>query len=513
MKILHNFKRDWKHIEWKIFYTSDLKRGSWGGFLNSYWEPELTSDYIYVHWTSVEKDYQETWLNHYTVEEAEKLMKELEAYTLTPIFQLEEVSEITPENEYELLSLMAFIWWDLNWNKEVDTVKFNNVWHKLTFKQFLGLVPYEWVVSEAKNEEVKKTKPKTKKELEVEFKILKSDFEKVTKELSETKSNNKKELERVEEEKNKSIQKLEDLNKKLEKEKNELLEKFSININTKKVKGKKRGVAWDDIIVSDEIYNKLRFSQENNLPLLLKWPSWTGKSSIIRALWEDFGQEVVDFNFNSDTTVEHLLGHKILVGGDMEWADWPLTDAVRNGKIFIGHEINASSAWIQFILNGLLEHNKWKLWNLSVQGNNWEILTPHPNFRFYWTYNPGYLGTKMFGTSIMSRFIGLDIPPLPKEEEKILLLKKYPWQEVNINILVEVEDELRRNKNFTYDVSTRDLIQCLMFTSWGFSLLDAIDTCITSSLQIDLDKKQLEAVLKSAIPKEAEVKSKEEMPF
>ena len=264
MKILHNLKRDWNNIKWKIFYTSDLERGSEKrGFIKSWVYPNIYTDHIYTHWSNPGSDYVEiigTW-----IPDIENFWTQLINNSLTPIFQLEEVSEITPENEYEFLSLMEFLWWDLNGNKEVDTVKFNNTWHKLTFKQFLGLTPYEWVVGEIKKEEVKKTKPKTKKELEEEFKMLKSNFEKATKELSEAKSKNKKELEKVEEEKNKSIKKLEDLNKKLEKEKNDLLEKFSINIKSKKVKGKKRWVAWDDIIVSDEIYDKLRFSQENNL--------------------------------------------------------------------------------------------------------------------------------------------------------------------------------------------------------------------------------------------------------
>ena len=42
---------------------------------------------------------------------------------------------------------------------------------------------------------------------------------------------------------------------------------------------------------------------------------------MVRALANEKKQDVVEYNFNGDTTVEHLLGHKILVDGNMSWED------------------------------------------------------------------------------------------------------------------------------------------------------------------------------------------------
>lgn len=269
----------------------------------------------------------------------------------------------------------------------------------------------------------------------------------------------------------------------------------------KKVKSTKS--EWGDVIISDINKKKLHLSYDKNMPLLLEWPSGTGKSTIIRKLAELYKSQVVEFNINGDTNVEHLLGHKILIGWDMKFEDGALTDAVRHWKVFIAHEINACNPEVQFILNGLLERStSWTLGKLSVQGNNWEVITPHPNFRFFWTYNRWYLGTKSFGTSIMSRFIGIRIDPLSTEQEEVLLQKKYPKVQSHfIRLLVELENNLRNKGDFKYDISTRDIEQALIFIDWGFDMRDAVEATINQSLQIDLEKKLLEDELNSLLKK------------
>jgi hypothetical protein len=63
----------------------------------------------------------------------------------------------------------------------------------------------------------------------------------------------------------------------------------------------------------------------------------------------------------------------------------------------------------------------------------------------------------------MSRFISIEVKPLDKTDEVNLLTKLYPALFKEIDLLVDLENQLRVNKNFSYDVSTRDIIQTLMF--------------------------------------------------
>lgn len=272
--------------------------------------------------------------------------------------------------------------------------------------------------------------------------------------------------------------------------------KFTKVFDKKRKKNIMLPSAWDDIVIEQEVYKKLKLSWEKRIPLLLQWQAGTGKSSTIKALANELWLPIYQFNFNWDTTVEHLLGHKVLTGNPknpMEFEYWPLALAVKNWWIFLADELNASNPEIQFILNWLLENKDWKLGTLSIQGNNWEVLVPHKDFMFYGTFNPNYLGTKTFSTSLMSRFIGLKINPLLPSDEVNLLAKKFP--KVNKEIiwaLVELETQLRADKNFSYDISTRDLVQCLMFIDWGFSVRESIDTTVSSSLQLDLDLITLE---------------------
>lgn len=300
---------------------------------------------------------------------------------------------------------------------------------------------------------------------------------------------------------------------KLEKEKKEkqkILKEIEDNkkktLSPKAIKWEKIRLnkVWDNIIIEDNIYQTLQFAYKQNLPLLLRWLSGTGKSSIIKALATEHWNQIIQFNFNWDTTVEHLLGHKVLIGWDMSFEDWPLTRAVRNWGVFLGDELNASNPEIQFILNWLLENKNWELWSLSVQGNNWEVIKPHKDFRFFGTYNPWYLGTKSFSTSLLSRFIWVEIKPLLPDKEFNLLQSKYPKvDKIIIERLIELETQLRNDSNFVYDVSTRDLVQALLFVDWGFWIVEAIKTTILSALQLDTEQKLLIEKCKNIFPEVA----------
>lgn len=258
-----------------------------------------------------------------------------------------------------------------------------------------------------------------------------------------------------------------------------------------------RHKAWDDVIIEDNNYKTMQVCFDKKMPMLIKWPSWVGKSSMVRALCNEKGLEMYQFPFNGETTVEHLLWHKILVGQSkksddpMKFEYWPLAHAVKYGWIFLADEINTAPVEVQFILNGLLENKNWELGSLTVQSNNWEVIKPHPNFRFYWTYNPWYLGTKTFGMSMMSRMVSIEVKHLDNDDEIALLTKKFPNNVAEIKLLVDIETQLRSSKNFNYDVSTRDIEQALMFIESWFSVKDAIDATIKNCCQLDVDLKTI----------------------
>lgn len=369
-------------------------------------------------------------------------------------------------NYYKIMSLLIENG-TISWGEEKEWVPFKKIKEYFNNKKSME-ISFEWTSGKIEKVELEKLKQeKDRLEGKLHSSILEAEMKSETLKIKE---------------------------EELEKIKKEMKELKKIKETYKPVG---RSSLWDNVILSDLNYKKLQLSWQEKIPLLLEWPSGTGKSTIVRTLAEDNKTPFVEFNFNGDTTVEHLLWHKVLVGvksskeSPMAWEDWPLTDAVRNGKVFLAHELNASSPEIQFILNGLLELKNWELGNLTVQGNNWEVIKAHPNFRFYGTYNRGYLWTKSFGTSIMSRFIWIRIDPLKKEEEASLLDKKYPWNEVAINLLVRLEEVLRGKKDFTYDISTRDIEQALLFIRNWFWYRDSIEATIEQSLQIGLEKKIL----------------------
>lgn len=384
-------------------------------------------------------------------------------------------------------SFLFSFWKNPMWTYSFDTSAIND-FHKMIMRPFKLWKTYEiknwicvsWVdwmtTTEVKAEVKRKRKTKTKAEILEENKQLKNELDEKTIELKNEVTTTK------------------DLNEKLnklQKEKQEALEEINrLNeIKYNKIEVKNRSKNWDWIIIDENIYNKLKFAHSKTIPVLLRWPSWTGKSTIIRALADDSGVWIVEYNFNGDTTVENLLGHKILVGWNMMWEDGPLTDAMRHGKVFIAQEINASHPATLSALNWVLEVKNWVHGSLSIQGNNWEVVHAHPNFRFYWTYNPNYLGTYNFNTSILSRFVWIDILPLSVLDETRLLAWMFPsiWVWV-IEKLSKMREELQADVDFTYDISTRDLVQVLSFIEWWFDVWDAVMTCVWSALSSSFEQ-------------------------
>lgn len=441
MKIEHNFKREWRTISGQItnvVFDEENERGRINkGFILSSSVPEIGGYYLYIWGDNKDSDNRTVSYTFPSEMDAQRWLDRLNSHKWVNNTQEEPIKEELPKRTWYV--------------KREDLLKDNAILKKKAERL----------------DKMEKENKRIKKSLDDNVEWLENALKKIT------------EFER-------RVEEMEKIAKKY----NSLTSSFSLPSKHKTI----RGDVWNDVILDDLTFNKLNIAYNKNMPAVLEWPSWTWKSVMVRALAKSNKAAFTEFNFNGDTTVEHLLGHKILVGGDMVFEDWPLTDAVRTWKVFLGHEINATNPEVQFILNGLLERDdQGNLWNLSIQWNGNEVLKPHPNFRFFGTYNRGYLGTKSFWTSFMSRLSGIRISPLKRKEEVSLLQKKFPSLSIeSINFLTILEEKLRNNKDFAYDVSTRDIKQALTFIEAGLSLKESIDFAIGESLQLDIEKKILE---------------------
>jgi len=99
-----------------------------------------------------------------------------------------------------------------------------------------------------------------------------------------------------------------------------------------------------------------------------------------------------------------------------------LYEAVENGYVFVADEINAAGPEATMALHGVTEDRDSR--HLSVRQTG-EVIQPHEQFRFVGTMNPPhYPGTKSLNDAFKTRFWIEQIDYLPKEAEKVMVLKQ-----------------------------------------------------------------------------------------
>lgn len=201
----------------------------------------------------------------------------------------------------------------------------------------------------------------------------------------------------------------------------------------------------------------IEFCIKNNFPVLLVGETGVGKTTLIKALADEAGEQLIRVSMNGSMGTEELLGKRLLEDGETIWQDGILTNAVRNGSWIVLDEINSASAEILFALHALLDHER----ALVLPEKDNERIPAHKNFRMFAGMNPEeYVGTKLLNQAFKSRFYMVNILPLEASKEITLLTEKISISEEEATKLVSIGAALRKMKQeqrIVYFCSTRDL--------------------------------------------------------
>lgn len=163
--------------------------------------------------------------------------------------------------------------------------------------------------------------------------------------------------------------------------------------------------------------------------LYLTGPTGSGKSSIICQLAARLNLSLQRLTAHSRMEMPELIGHHIVMDGDLIWQDGPLTTAMRHGHIFLLDEMDLLDSGTAAGLNGILEGAP-----LTIAENGGEIVTPHEDFRFIATGNTNgggdrlgvYSGTMQQNAAFMDRMWVIEVGYAPEEIERAILAKVVP---------------------------------------------------------------------------------------
>src|SRR6201996_5912234 len=149
------------------------------------------------------------------------------------------------------------------------------------------------------------------------------------------------------------------------------------------------------------------------VPVMLTGPTGCGKTRLVEHMGLLLDRPVVTISCHDDLTSSDLVGRFIVTGGDVVWADGPLTRAVKAGAICYLDEVVEARHDSLAILHSLTDHRR----SLFLDRAD-EIVRAPETFMLVCSYNPAYRSSlKELKPSFRQRFVTLPMRYLAPERE------------------------------------------------------------------------------------------------
>ncbi len=219
---------------------------------------------------------------------------------------------------------------------------------------------------------------------------------------------------------------------------------------------------------------------DNNLPLLLKGPTGTGKSRFIEYMSAKLDKKLITVACHEETSSTDLIGRYIIKGNEAVWIDGPLTKAVREGYIIYLDEIAEARPDVIVAIHPLTDHRR----ELYIDKLG-EIVKAHPDFMLVASFNPGYQrGFKELKPSTKQRFVALSFNFPENKIEQEIIIKETGVEKEIAKKLVKIADKIRNltELGLSETVSTRLLIDAAKLIKSGLPKRLSVHVAIVEPL-------------------------------
>ena len=222
---------------------------------------------------------------------------------------------------------------------------------------------------------------------------------------------------------------------------------------------------------------------EQQLPILLKGPTGTGKSRFVEYMAWKLKKEILTVACHEETSSTDLIGRYILKGAEAVWQDGPLTKAVRNGSIIYLDEVAEARPDIIVAIHSLTDYRRTLF--LDKRGDE---IRAKDGFTLVASFNPGYQkGFKELKPSTRQRFVALSFT-YPKPDVEIEVIEKETGIEKSIaKSLVKIAGKVRNlsELGLTETVSTRLLVDAAKMINAGIGRKKAVEVAVVLPLTDD----------------------------
>lgn len=154
----------------------------------------------------------------------------------------------------------------------------------------------------------------------------------------------------------------------------------------------------------------------------------TGKTSLITQLAALIGQPVIRVNLKQQTTVSDFVGCWTVKAGETVFNYGVLPRAMKEGFWVILDEVDYAEPSILCALNSVLDRQS----SLTLTEKDYEVITPHANFRIFATANAAgqmseyrhlYQGTNLMNEAFLRRWNVYKVDYLPADQEENVISK------------------------------------------------------------------------------------------
>jgi len=222
--------------------------------------------------------------------------------------------------------------------------------------------------------------------------------------------------------------------------------------------------------VSNEI-ELFEHAFNHQLPVLIKGPTGCGKTRFIQYMAEKLKLPLQTVACHDDLSATDLLGRHLILDGQTQWHDGPLSRSVRGGGICYLDEIVEARKDTTVVIHPLTDDRR-----ILPIDRTGEILHAPDNFMLVVSYNPGYTNLmKGLKPSTRQRFISLSFDYLPADQEQRVVEAETNIDSLRAKQLVSLANSLRnlKGQDLEESPSTRLLVYTATLMRSGFDNREA----------------------------------------
>jgi nitric oxide reductase NorQ protein len=235
-------------------------------------------------------------------------------------------------------------------------------------------------------------------------------------------------------------------------------------------------------IVGKEV-DVFEHANKNQLPILLKGPTGTGKSRFIEYMAYQLNKNLITISCHEETSSTDLIGRYIIKGAETIWLDGPLTKAVKEGAFIYLDEIAEARPDVIVAIHSLTDHRR----ELYIDKLG-ETVKAHEDFMLLASFNPGYQrGFKELKPSTRQRFVALSFAYPEEKIETEIIVNETGINKADAKKLVNIGSKIRNltELGLTETVSTRLLVDAAKLIHSGLPKRLSVDVAVVEPLTDD----------------------------